>query len=144
MRKRGYTLIEVIVVIAILLVIMPIFINGKSTYKLIDTITSKSLKNDIANIISFAKHYSYNTGNTGRLEINTLSGEILFIDTKNEITKNIIVKVTLPKGYKFVSDFKIPVSSKGVVSSNSIIFKSLTGEYHEVTISVGIDLVNIY
>ena len=61
MRKRGYTLIEVIVVIAILLVIMPIFINGKSTYKLIDTITSKSLKNDIANIISFAKHYSYNT-----------------------------------------------------------------------------------
>lgn len=144
MKKRGYTLVELIVVISILLVLIPMMINGKAIYKLIDNITANSLKGDIASLISFAKHYSYNTGNTGKLEINNEKGEIYFIDTKSEISKNIIAKVTLPKGYKFVEGFKIPVSNKGVVSGDSINFKSLTGEYYKVTISVGIDLVNIY
>lgn len=144
MKKRGYTLLELIVVMAILVVLMPIVLKGKSTYKLIDNITANSLKCDIANLISFAKHYSYNTGNTGRLEINNIKGEISFIDTKSELTKNIIAQVTLPSGYEFVSGFNISVSNKGVVAGDSVIFKSLSGEYHKVTVSVGIDLVNIY
>lgn len=144
MKKRGYTLLELIVVMSILVVLMPIAVKGSSVYKFIDNITAYSLKNDIANLISFAKHYSYNTGNTGRLEIDNINGEISFIDTKNELTKNIIAKVTLPKGYNFLAGFNISVSNKGVVSGDSIIFKSLSGGYHEVTISVGIDFVNIY
>lgn len=144
MKKRGYTLLELIIVMAILVVLMPVAVKGSSVYKLIDNITVHSLKSDIANLISFAKHYSYNTGNTGRLEIDNIKGEISFIDTKNELTKNIIAKVTLPQGYDFLERFNISVSNKGVVSGDSIIFKSLSGEYHKVTISVGIDFVNIY
>lgn len=144
MKKKGYTLLEVIIVMAILTILIPIVIRGTETYRFIDNITSKSLKSDIANLISFAKQYSYNTGNAGRLEINLSKGEIAFIDVKSELTKNVVAKVTLPKGYSFVEDYYIFVSSKGVVSSDSIMFKSLTGEQHKVTISVGIDLVNIY
>ena len=144
MKKRGYTLLELIIVMAILVVLMPAAVKGSSVYKLIDNITVHSLKSDIANLISFAKHYSYNTGNTGRLEIDNIKGEISFVDTKNELTKNTIAKVTLPKGYDFLERFNISVSNKGVVSGDSIIFKSLNGEYHKVTISVGIDFVNIY
>ncbi|SCJ54690.1 Uncharacterised protein [uncultured Clostridium sp.] len=135
---------ELIIVMAILVVLMPIAVKGSSVYKLIDNITVHSLKSDIANLISFAKHYSYNTGNTGRLEIDNTKGEMSFIDTKNELTKNTIAKVTLPKGYNFLEGFNISVSNKGVISGDSIIFKSLNGEYHKVTISVGIDFVNIY
>lgn len=144
MKKRGYTLLELIIVMAILVVLMPAAVKGSSVYNLIDNITVHSLKSDIANLISFAKHYSYNTGNTGRLEIDNIRGEISFVDTKNELTKNTIAKVTLPKGYDFLERFNISVSNKGVVSGDSIIFKSLSGEYHKVTISVGIDFVNIY
>ena len=144
MKKRGYTLLELMIVMAILVVLMPVAVRSSSVYKLIDNITVHSLKSDIANLISFAKHYSYNTGNTGRLEIDNIKGEISFIDTKNELTKNIIAKVTLPQGYDFLERFNISVSNKGVVSGDSIIFKSLSGEYHKVTISVGIDFVNIY
>ncbi len=135
---------ELIIVMAILVVLMPAAVKGSSVYNLIDNITVHSLKSDIANLISFAKHYSYNTGNTGRLEIDNIKGEISFVDTKNELTKNTIAKVTLPKGYDFLERFNISVSNKGVVSGDSIIFKSLSGEYHKVTISVGIDFVNIY
>lgn len=135
---------ELMIVMAILVVLMPVAVRSSSVYKLIDNITVHSLKSDIANLISFAKHYSYNTGNTGRLEIDNMKGEISFIDTKNELTKNIIAKVTLPQGYDFLERFNISVSNKGVVSGDSIIFKSLSGEYHKVTISVGIDFVNIY
>ena len=144
MKKRGYTLLELIIVMAILVVLMPAAVKGSSVYNLIDNITVHSLKSDIANLISFAKHYSYNTGNTGRLEIDNIKGEISFVDTKNELTKNTIAKVTLQKGYDFLERFNISVSNKGVVSGDSIIFKSLSGEYHKVTISVGIDFVNIY
>lgn len=144
MKKRGYTLLELIIVMAILVVLMPAAVKGSSVYNLIDNITVHSLKSDIANLISFAKHYSYNTGNTGRLEIDNIKDEISFVDTKNELTKNTIAKVTLPKGYDFLERFNISVSNKGVVSGDSIIFKSLSGEYHKVTISVGIDFVNIY
>lgn len=144
MKKRGYTLLELIIVMAILVVLMPAAVKGSSVYNLIDNIIVHSLKSDIANLISFAKHYSYNTGNTGRLEIDNIKGEISFVDTKNELTKNTIAKVTLPKGYDFLERFNISVSNKGVVSGDSIIFKSLSGEYHKVTISVGIDFVNIY
>ena len=135
---------ELIIVMAILVVLMPAAVKGSSVYNLIDNITVHSLKSDIANLISFAKHYSYNTGNTGRLEIDNIRGEISFVDTKNELTKNTIAKVTLPKGYDFLERFNISVSNKGVVSGDSIIFKSLSGEYHKVTISVGVDFVNIY
>ena len=144
MKKRGYTLLELIIVMAILVVLMPIIVKGSSVYKLIDNITADSIKSDIANLISFAKHYSYNTGNTGRLEIDNKKGEISSIDTENELTKNTIAKVTLPEGFEFLAGFNIPVSNQGIVSGDSIIFKSLSGEYHKVTISVGIDLVNIY
>lgn len=144
MKKRGYTLLELIIVMAILVVLMPAAVKGSSVYNLIDNIIVHSLKSDIANLISFAKHYSYNTGNTGRVEIDNIKGEISFVDTKNELTKNTIAKVTLPKGYDFLERFNISVSNKGVVSGDSIIFKSLSGEYHKVTISVGIDFVNIY
>ena len=144
MKKRGYTLLELIIVMAILVVLRPAAVKVSSVYNLIDNITVHSLKSDIANLISFAKHYSYNTGNTGRLEIDNIKGEISFVDTKNELTKNTIAKVTLPKGYDFLERFNISVSNKGVVSGDSIIFKSLSGEYHKVTISVGIDFVNIY
>ena len=135
---------ELIIVMAILVVLMPAAVKGSSVYNLINNITVHSLKSDIANLISFAKHYSYNTGNTGRLEIDNIKGEISFVDTKNELTKNTIAKVTLPKGYDFLERFNISVSNKGIVSGDSIIFKSLSGEYHKVTISVGIDFVNIY
>ena len=84
MKKRGYTLLELIIVMAILVVLMPVAVRSSSVYKLIDNITVHSLKSDIANLISFAKHYSYNTGNTGRLEIDNIKGEISFVDTKNE------------------------------------------------------------
>lgn len=144
MKKTGYTLLEIIIVMAILVAVIPTVVKGKSVYKFIDNITTTSLKNDIANLISFAKQYSYKTGSTGRLEIDNIKGEISFVDTKNELTKKIIAKVTLPKGYEFLEDFNIGVSNQGVISSDSIIFKSLSGEYHKVTISVGIDLINIY
>lgn len=144
MKKKGYTLLELIVVLGILSVLFSISIKGIKDNSIMDNIASKSLKNDIANLISFAKHYTYNTGNTGKIEINNISGEISFIDTKSEITKNIIATVTLPTGYEFLETFNIGVSNKGVVSGDSIIFKGLNGKYHEVTISVGIDYVNIY
>ena len=76
--------------------------------------------------------------------MNQKRGTISFIDTRNLLNRNVIAEMTLPNGYKFLESFNISISANGVVSSDSIILRDLNGEYHKVTILVGVDLVNIY
>lgn len=144
MKKRGVTLIEIIVVIAILSLLVSISFKSSTIKNVINTITTQSVKSDISNLISFAKSYCYSTGNPGKLEVNQKRGTISFIDTRNLLNRNVIAEMTLPNGYKFLESFNISVSTNGVVSSDSIILRDLNGEYHKVTILVGVDLVNVY
>ena len=107
-------------------------------------ITVRSIENDISNLLSFAKQYSYANGNTGKIVINKTTGNISFIDTDSNLNRKVIANVTLPDGYNFLENFDLLISNKGVISADTIVIKDINGEYHKVTISVGVDLINIY
>lgn len=143
-KKKGSTLIEIIVVISMFLILASIPITSKMYSGIADEITMKSIKHDISNILSLSKQYCYYTGNNGRLKIDKIAGKIIFLDAKNQLIRKEIATVTLPKGYKFANSFDINVSNNGVIASTTIEIYDKSNNRHKITIAAGNDLITIY
>ena len=80
--KRGYTLIELIIVLAIVAILMLPTLNiSKSYIEAIGKVKGKSIINDISNLISYSKYYCRYYSGYGVIEINSSKGKITFKDT---------------------------------------------------------------
>lgn len=142
--KKGYTLIELIVVLAIIAILMVPALNISKSYReVIDRVKGKSIMNEISNLLSYSKYYCRHYESCGLIEINSYEGKITFKDTsgKSKIMKTIV----LEEGFKFTSNNSFDVSKIGhILKSDTIRIISKEGKVYRVTISTGVDTVNIY
>ena len=143
MKKDGYTIIELIIVIFIMLILFSLGLKVKGSIdKIINDTKVESSVNEISNILSYGKHYCRINEIEGAININKTTGEIsLYEDIRNG---KVIKKSTLYNGLQFVSDLKIKVTSSGGLQACTIYIKDRYGKVSKITISVGIDNINIY
>ncbi len=74
--KKGYTLIELIIVLAIIsILILPSINISKSYSESIMRIKGKSIANEIGNLISYGKYYCRYYDILGLIEINKEEGK---------------------------------------------------------------------
>ena len=141
--KRGYTLIELIVVLAIITILMLPTLNISKSYReVIGRVKGKSIINDISNLISYGKHYCRYYSSYGVIEINSSKGKITFKDTSEK--SKIIKTITLEDGFRFVSNNSLSINKIGHIQSATIRIMDKKGQLYKVTISTGVDTVNIY
>lgn len=141
--KRGYTLIELIIVLAIMLVLMLPTLNISKYYiESIEKIKGKSIINDISNLISYSKYYCRHYSTYGLIEISSSKGKIVFKDTSGR--SKTIKTIILEEGFKFVSNDSLSINKIGNVESATIRIMNEKGKLYKVTIATGVDTVNIY
>ena len=141
--KRGYTLIELMIVLAIIVILMlPILNVSKSYREVMGRIKGKSIVNEISNLISYSKYYCRHYDSYGLIEVNSSEGKITFKDTvgKSKIIKTIL----LEDGFKFTSNNSLSINKMGHIDSDTIRIIDKEGKVYKVTISTGVDTVNIY
>lgn len=143
MKKSGYTLIELIVVIAITVVLLSVGFKVKNSIdKFINETRKESSINDIYNVLSYGKYYCKVNRIEGAIKVDKATGEVfLYEDIRNGKT---IKKITLHKGLQFVSDLKLKVTATGNLQAGTIYLKDNSKAVSKITISVGIDNINIY
>ncbi|WP_297713268.1 prepilin-type N-terminal cleavage/methylation domain-containing protein [Clostridium sp.] len=141
--KRGYTLIELIIVLAIIAILMLPTLNISKSYReAIGRVKGKSIINDISNLISYSKYYCRHYSSYGVIEINSSKGKIIFKDTSGK--SKVIKTITLEEGFRFVSNNSLSVNKVGHIQSGTIRIMDENSKLYKVTISTGIDRVNIY
>lgn len=141
--KRGYTLIELIIVLAIVAILMLSTLNiSKSYIEAIGKVKGKSIINDISNLISYSKYYCRYYSGYGVIEINSSKGKITFKDTSGK--SKVIKTITLEDGFRFVSNNSLSINKLGHVQSGTIRIMDKSGKLYKVTISTGVDTVNVY
>lgn len=141
--KRGYTLIELMIVLAIIVILMLPTLNVSKSYReVIGRIKGKSIVNEISNLISYSKYYCRHYDSYGLIEVNSSEGKITFKDTlgKSKIIKTIL----LEDGFKFTSNNSLSINKMGHIDSDTIRIIDKEGKVYKVTISTGVDTVNIY
>lgn len=142
-KNRGYTLLELMVVISIILIISSLGLKIKNSIdKVMNEARMESSISDICNILSYGKYYCKVNSIEGAIEINKDIGQIvLYEDVKGG---KVIKKSALSRGVSFVSSFKFKVTSTGNLQAGTIYIKDKYGKVSRITISVGVDTVNIY
>lgn len=141
--KRGYTLIELIIVLAIIAILMLPTLNISKYYREVaGRVKGKSIINEVSNLISYSKYYCRHYNSYGLIEVNSSEGKIVFKDTAEKI--KIIKTITLEDGFKFTSNNSLSINKIGHIQSDTIRIIDKEGKVYKVTISTGVDTVNIY
>ena len=141
--KKGYTLIEVIVTMAILLILMIPTLNlGKSFDNILNKSIAMGVCNDLSNIISYGKFYCMKNNTYGEIYINKSIGVVNFKDKKQG--GKIIKSIFLPRGFKFSAMYILKINTLGAIESDTIRIFDSNGNVYKVSISTGVDTVNIY
>lgn len=140
-RKRGFTLIETIASISILLIFMSISI---SMYKF-----KKSLESDInvtnyiyeiQNLITYGKSVCKEKENYGKIVVNKKDNNIRFVENWDNIEKNI----DLPNDLKLISQFTVYITPQGKLEKgNTISLLDKDKKRYDITIGVGVDIITI-
>ena len=142
--KRGYTLIELVLVLAIITILMLPTLNISKSYReAIRRVKGKSIINEISNLISYSKYYCRHYDSYGLIEVNSNEGKITFKDTSGK--RKIIKTILLEEGFKFTSNNSFEISKIGnIQKSDTIRVIDKEGKVYRVTIANGIGTVNIY
>lgn len=141
MKKKGFTLIELIVVLAILAILLPLGLNAyKSARDISLNLQKKSAIGEISNLLSFAKYYCRKNETAGQLQVQGKKKMVFKDDTDLKVKG----MVTLPEGLFFTTNYVLTCTSEGMLSASSIYIKNDSGKYYRITISVGVDKVNFY
>ena len=141
--KRGYTLIELIIVLAIISIIMLPTLNISKYYREVaGRVKGKSIINEVSNLISYSKYYCRHYNSYGLIEVNSSEGKIIFKDTEGK--SKVIKTITLEDGFKFTSNNSLSINKIGHIQSDTIRIIDKEGKVYKVTISTGVDTVNIY
>lgn len=141
--KKGYTLVELIIVMAILSILLVPTLNLTNSYKTtINRIKGKSVINDLSNLISFSKYYCRHNKVNGKLEINKVQGEATFKDMSGR--GKVVKSIYLPEGFEFKTINLLNVTTEGYIQSDTIRVLDNDKNTYKLTISTGVDTVNIY
>lgn len=141
--KKGYTLIELIIVMAILSILLVPTLNLTKSYKTtINRIKGKSVINDLSNLISFSKYYCRHNKVNGKIEINKIQGGAIFKDMSGR--GKVVKSIYLPDGFEFKTINSLNITTEGHIQSGTIRALDDEGNIYKLTIPVGVDTVNIY
>lgn len=146
MKKKGYTLIELIVVMAILSILLGCgFTMIYTLNKIKKEVELEDAVYRVHSLLSYAKSYCRKNFTEGIIVIDEVNNSIIFqyrISNRDiiERTENFSSDIEVKKN---VGENKILVSDKGYLNTaGSIDIKSGERKY-KITISVGIDDINI-
>ena len=133
--KKGYTLIELIIVIAIISVLLLPTINiANSINSTINRAEAIGFCNELSNMISYAKFYCVKNASYGEIEINKSVGTVNFKDKKKGVNSKC----------KFLTVYILKINNLGHIDSDTIQILDGNGNIHKIAIATGVDTVNIY
>ncbi|MGL5149942.1 MAG: pilus assembly FimT family protein [Clostridium sp.] len=140
-RKKGFTLIEMMGVIGILVVILTITSSGFLYFKKIQ----RDLKNDnliyeIEQMLHYGKQYAMK--NSKELNLSIDNGKKYISLVSNEGTQKKLTfddNITLEK----VSSGELRIDSTGSITAGSIIVKQSGEKIGSIKIRVGVDYINV-
>ena len=142
-KKEGYTLIETITVMFMVLILFSAISHiGNSIKKIKEYVAVKGTILEVVNIISYGKQYCRNSEGQGIVEIYMESGEVKLKDVSSKY--KIIKEIKLPKGLRFLSNQELYINNKGQIESNTIRILDSDKNLYRITISTGVDTINIY
>lgn len=98
--------------------------------------------NELSNMISYGKFYCMKNNSYGEIEINKSAGVVKFKDKKQG--GKVIKTIFLPGNFKFSAMYILKINTLGNVESDTIRIFDNYGNVYKVTISTGVDTVNIY
>lgn len=141
--KKGYTLIELIIVIAMITILESTFLISVKIYKnLSNCICTKACSNGIQNFIDNCRQYCRVNNKEGRIQFHIENNEIDFI-----VNLDIKSKLKLEGSNKLcntsLSDNTINVKKDGSVNACTIKYRDDNGKLHIITICVGTTQENI-
>lgn len=142
MRKKGFTLIEVIASLSIILIIFSLTFSVKNINSIMSSkIQNESVLYNVENLIIYGKAYCKKNKMTGEIQVDNKENKIIFINKYREVIK----KVYLPKEIKIsFSNISMKINSIGLINrGNTIGFKDNKDNFYKITVATGIDCINI-
>ncbi|MGL4108157.1 type II secretion system protein [Clostridium sp. LP20] len=151
MKKKGYTLVELIAVMSILAILFSIGIGGYGLYKNInnDNQINYALY-EIEDTLSYGELYCRNNKKEGIFYLEEKEGT-LTVGFKVRAGEN-IKEVVLPKVIEIVKDNKddsslyksIKINKDGNMQSDTVKLMDLRGNEYRLTIRVSVNLITIW
>ncbi|EKQ58194.1 MULTISPECIES: prepilin-type N-terminal cleavage/methylation domain-containing protein [unclassified Clostridium] len=142
MRKQGFTLIETIVCIFILIILFNVGIAlSKWSNSMSSDIKYSGNVYEIQNLLTYGKAVCREKNKYGKITVKSSKNEIRFVEGWDNIEKVIV----LPSEIKIISeDISTLVTPEGGISKGAtikLLYKN--GERVDITIRVGVDLIVI-
>ncbi|MGG7143667.1 pilus assembly FimT family protein [Clostridium nigeriense] len=151
--KKGYTLIELIIVLSIIAVISSITtINIVKFKEKIEIIEFNSLANEVKSLLSFGKAYCRRNKVSGQILVGSNRRTITFEVTNKEfpITKTIRLNKDIEVGSNFKVSSSITsdnnnITDEGYIkSAGTITLTHKSNKRINITVSVGNDIIRSY
>lgn len=141
--RKGYTLIELIIVIAILSIITSIVsLNVSKFRKTINKIQIESVINEARSILSFGKSYCRKNKVTGMIIINTNNFSFVVSENGHEIKREIKAIYNLEINSNFSGSY-ISIDKDGYIKSAGTIGFNSNSYIGTIKIGVGNDIIGV-
>lgn len=145
MRKEGYTLIELIIVLSIITLLSTVGFGGVKYFK--DKIESLKLQNnvyEVRGLLSFAKSYCRKNEVVGNIAISKNKKDVVFevIERNHQLTKIL----NLDDNIKVTSNFQNGINNinkEGFIKTAGTITLSYKDKLIEIKVSVGNDIIRV-
>ncbi|AOR23925.1 prepilin-type N-terminal cleavage/methylation domain-containing protein [Clostridium taeniosporum] len=142
MKHKGFTLIEVIASLSIILIIFSLTASVKDINSVISNkIEWESVLYDVENLFTYSKAYCKKNKINGEIQVDNIRNKIIFSPNDRKRIKQVI----LPNWMKiFTKNECMQVKSNGHINQGKTIgFKDYKNNMYEITVLPGIDYINI-
>lgn len=149
LKRKGTTLIELIVVLGLLSIMSLIGVKGYSLYNnIIYDIEIKQFLYDIEETLSYGKEYCHANRIGGDFYVEKENENLIAIFKCGEGVKR---KVELPDSITLVNELGaelnkstyLTITTEGHIKSESIYFKDEKGEKYVLSVRVGVDFITV-
>ena len=130
--KKAFSLLELLISMSIIISVFSLGFKGKRVLdQTINNIKAHTAVSNMCDFLSYSKFYC--NKNNSSVIINCI-----------DPSKNFSKKLELPKGFNFITNYNINCSNEGVLSSGSMYICDQYNNLYKITISVGVDTINVY
>ena len=149
MSRKGFTLIELVVSISLIMIIFSIGIGGYKIYKgrYRDIEINQNLY-EIEDTLSYGEIYCKNNKVDGIFYVKQNSSGLI-VGLKDRLDKK-IRSIELSNSLRLdnnnvnLNEMALNINSKGKIQPGSIKFKDIDGKKYELTVRVGVNLITIW